>query len=267
MTELQTGDSEHQVEATSASSEPVESVNQNSGSATETQPEDNGNVQKRINKITAEKYAVIREKEQMAKELEALKSQPQQSVTQSESSIKAPELPSDIYDEDAMKKYHRDVASYSVETARSEAVNSAKSVFEQQQEQARQLQHKQDQNKIISSYAERGFKAGLTQEQMQINEQVLNGSGIGADLGLFIMQDENGAQIADYLANTPEALAEINTMSPTMAAVKLANEIKPKAVGARNVTSAPDPVEGIRGGSGAKEIDDFDRLCPGATFS
>ena len=62
------------------------------------------------------------------------------------------------------------------------------------------------------------------------------------------MQDEAGAQIADYLANNPESLTEITSMTPTMAAVKIANEIKPKAVGPRNVTTAPDPVKGIQGG-------------------
>jgi hypothetical protein len=261
---------EQQLQSDEAKVEEVQTTeaSQNSESAPETQAEDNSNVQRRINKITAEKYALQRENEELKKGLKPSQDSAQAPVAPEvdSSTIAPPAPPSDMFDEDAVKKYNAEVVEYSAKVAREAAENSAKSVYEKQQEQARQAAHQESTQKMVQSYAEKGLQAGLTQEQMYQNEQVLNGSGISADLGLFIMNDDAGAQIADYLASNPEELHVINAMTPTQAAVKIANEIKPKATGPSNVTSAPDPVAGISGGQGARETDDFTKACPNASF-
>jgi hypothetical protein len=270
MTELQTSEV---VEGVEESINPVEGTTpeaaKNSESATETQPEESGNVQKRINKITAEKYALARKVEEMEKKLSSAQPSVAGSATpQSDSSpeLEVPKLPDDLYDEEAMKKYHADTLKYSQEVSRREAASAAKTHFEQQQEQAKQAIIQAETQKLIQGYAERGLQAGISHDQMVLNEQSLVQNGVNSDLGRFLMEDPLGPQLTAYLAENLDKFHEINAMTPYAAGAMIENEIKKNVLGPRNVTTAPDPVAGINGGSGAKESDEFDKLCPGAQF-
>ena len=70
---------------------------ESSADSQETDEEKSNGVQKRINKITAEKYAIQREKDELARRIFELESQ--KPVTQPTSDLKRPSLPDDIYDE------------------------------------------------------------------------------------------------------------------------------------------------------------------------
>ena len=266
MSELQFETSEPEVQQSEASAAEVVSAEGqeviNSESAPETPAEDNSNVNKRINQITLEKYTAIRENDALKKrlaELEAGKeSNTQEPVKQS---FAPPVLPDDIYDEEQMRKYHADMTTFATESA----VESARSVYEQQQESLRESKAAESRAQLINNYAEGGLRGGLTIEQMQLNEQVIVGSGLNADVGEFIMGDESGAAIADHLANNPEVLHKINTMSPMQAASYITSQVKVNLAAPKTVTSAPDPIMPISGG-GVREQDEFDRLCPGASF-
>lgn len=262
--QIETNEPEVESPAPSASTEQESTSTEveNSASATETHTEDKGNVQNRINKLTAEKYAKAREAEEAQKriaELEAKLSTP----TTVESEVEEPELPEDIYDEDAMRKYHRELASYNRKIAAEEARNYYNSTTEQQKKAEQDRSTRETQEKLLNQYAEGGLKNGLTIEQMQANEQVIVQHGINHDVGMYIMSDEQGALIANHLAGNPEQLQKLNSMSPTQAAVYIHSTIKPSVVSPRTVTAAPDPVESINGG-GSPEKSDFERLCPGA---
>ncbi|MEH6397368.1 hypothetical protein [Pseudoalteromonas sp.] len=92
-------------------------------------------------------------------------------------------------------------------------------------------------------------------------------SGLKPELGQYLLTDPNGAKIAEYLHDNPAEMHEIIGMSPMNAAVKIANEIKAKALSTTpRVSNAPDPIEAINGG-GYVEKDDFSRKFPGTTFN
>lgn len=234
---------------------------QNSDSSTETQAEDkpqiSENAQKRINELTAEKYALKKQLAEKDKPVDA----PKQEAIQPQA-VNAPVLPDDIYDEDAMKKYHNDMISFST----AQAQEAAKSTYQQQQTEAEKAKQVQQQQQLIQDYAKRGLDDGLTIEQMQVNEQVLLGAGIGEQLGGFIMSDPNGAKLANHLANNQDELQKVLSMNPMQAAVYVANEVKLKAMGPSNVSKAPEPTETITSGLSASITDDFDSACPGAQF-
>lgn len=264
--ELQIETNAPEVESTVQSASTEQEANatkvESSDSATETHTEDKGNVQNRINKLTAEKYAAAREAEELRNKLAELEAKSAKPV-ESKSELIEPDLPVDIYDEDAMRKYHKDVAAYNRKVAAEEARNYYNSTNEQQKKAESEKSSRESQTQLVNQYAERGLKSGLTIEQMQLNENVIVQHGINPDVGMFIMGDEQGALIANHLANNPESLDKLNSMSATQAAVYIHNTIKPSVAAPRTVTAAPDPIESINGG-GSREKDDFERLCPGA---
>lgn len=235
-------------------------VNQNSESSPEAQgehkPQISENAQQRINELTAEKYALKRQ-------LEGQKQEPvTQELKQEKTPEVAPQLPDNLYDDEAMQKYHSDMIAYTQNQAKAAAQETYQEQLNTQQASAKQAELQS----MVKSYAENGLKDGLTVEQMQINEQVLNGSGMGAELGQHIMQDQNGAKIANFLAGNQSELAKVNSMNPMQAAVYIANEVKLKALAPSNVSSAPEPTQTSASGSGLPSIDEFDEKCPGATF-
>lgn len=250
---------EPEIETTASAAE-VQEPNQNSESSPETHAEDkpqvSENAQKRINELTAEKYA-------LKKKLEELETAPKTEKAEVAPVVNnEPSLPEDLYDEDAMRKYHADMLAYN----RNLAKEAAESTYQQQQNTAQQRKAEEERQSLIRSFAEQGLKDGLTIEKMQMNEQILNGSGINGEVGAFIMNDANGAKLADYLANDAETLHKINAMSPMQAAVFIANEVKLKALAPSNVSKAPEPTDTFVSGSGVASQDDFDSLCPGAQF-
>lgn len=236
----------------------------NSESATETQVENKDNVQGRINKITAEKYAEKRRADELAQKLAAYEAQKPQVATTFD--VKPPRVPDDLYDDDAMRKYHAEMLDYTNKLTDARANESVKKVLERQREESASNEATKSRSQLINQYAERGLKSGLTIEQMQLNEQVIGQIGISSELGDFIMSDDRGALIAHHLANNTDALVKLQSMSPLQAAVFIANEVKPAVLGPKKVTSAPDPLSTIQGG-GSRVVDDFDRKCPGAKFS
>jgi hypothetical protein len=245
---------------TNASATEVNAQNQTSESSTETHAENKAevsdNAQKRINEITAEKYA-------LKKEIEELKKAKEQPATENRSTtVDAPQLPDDVYDEDAMRKYHQDMLAYSAKQAQL----AAQSTYKEQQTQAEQLAAQAKHSEVIQSYAKQGLKDGLTIDQMQINEQVLNGAGISNEIGNYLMQDSNGAKVANYLANNPDDLQKVVSMNPMQAAVFIANEVKLKALGPSNVSNAPEPMQTQTRGLASVTQDEFDERCSGAQF-
>lgn len=268
MTELQT-ETEVEIDTSvddsaSVSTNEIETDVSNSESATETQVENKDNIQGRINKITAEKYAEKRRADELAQKLAAYEAQKPQQAAQN-FDIKPPSIPDDLYDDDAMRKYHAEMLEYTSKLTEARASDSVKRYLEKQREESASSEATKSRTQLINQYAERGLKSGLTIEQMQLNEQIISQIGISSELGDFIMSDERGALIANHLANNTDALVKLQSMSPLQAAVFIANEVKPAVVGPKKVTRAPDPLSPIQGG-GSRVIDDFERKCPGAKF-
>jgi len=228
-----------------------EVTSESSADSQETDEEKSNGVQKRINKITAEKYAIQREKDELAKRIAELESQ--KPVTQTVSDLKRPSLPDDIYDEEAMRQYHADIIEYTESVAESKATSS----YERRQAEAAKAAEQSTQQERINAYAENAIKDGVDIDKLASAEKVLMQAGIKPELGNYLLTDPNGGKIATYLADNPAEMHEILSLDPVSAGIRIATEIKQKALSKTpKVSQAPEPVEVVKGG-GVKEVDDF----------
>lgn len=240
-------------------SSPEQSTEADAQGTAEPEVEENG-VQKRINKITAQKYQLEREKKELAQKLAAIEAQ--KTVSTATSEIKAPELPADLYDEEAMRKYHIENQKYVSEVAQ----RNAQSVFENQQQTAAQQQQQLQHQKTVTKYAENAQRDGVSIEKLQIAEATLNQAGISPQLGQYLLNDPNGGKIVEFLHDNPEKMHEVLALDPVSAGIKVNAEIRAAALSKTpKVSNAPQPLDNIKG-SGYKEIDDFEKNYPGAEF-
>ena len=140
---------------------------------------------------------------------------------------------------------------------RDEAVSKAAAYDAQQQylqqqqyqlaEQARQKQQ-EALNSKIENYASRATKMGIKSEELQVAGATVSNFGIQDELVSFIIEDDHGPLITKYLSQNLTELDNLRSMSPIQAAIRITNEIKPKAVALkRKVNQAPDPVETPQG--------------------
>lgn len=219
-------------------------------------------VQKRFNKLTYEKHEALRENERLKAEIETKKQSTPAPIVEDKANLKAPELPSDIYDEEAMKQYHADSAKYNAQIAK----DAATSTFEQQQKQSQKAAQEVEQRKQLNTYVDNAINDGVNMEKLPMIEQTLNNAGINPQLGQYLISDINGAKVAEYLVDNPAEMYEVLQMDPVSAGIKISTEIKPKALSKTpNVSGAPDPIKEVVGG-GYVEKDEFDKRYPGAEF-
>ncbi len=218
-------------------------------------------VQERINKITAQKYEEKRRADELQRQLDELKSQqPTQPVVQSD--ISPPTLPSDPYDDEAMKVFHEEMLDYTNKAAE----RAAKSTFENQTKAQLETEQKLKHQQAIQQYANNAIKDGVDLDKLRVAEQSLVSAGINPDVGAYLMSDPNGAKLVEYLADNPSEMYEVASMDAVKAGIHLATKIKPKALSTTpNVSSAPSPIPDIKGG-GMVEVDEFDKKYPGAEF-
>jgi hypothetical protein len=218
-------------------------------------------VQKRINELTAKRYEEQRRADALEaklKEIEASKAQAPTAPT----TIEAPVMPDDVYDTEAMAKYHKDMIAYSTQVAQ----QAASSTFEQQQ----QAQQKQAQEaavqQAVSNYAANAVKDGVDLEKARAAENFLAQAGMKQELGNYLLNDPNGAKVVEYLGDNPSEAYELLALDPVTAGIKIATEIKPKALSTTpRVSRAPEPVPEIKGG-GVSDKDDFEQMFPGTEF-
>ena len=106
-------------------------------------------------------------------------------------------------------------------------------------------QRKQQQDEKIRDYAGRAAKLGIKAEDLQVAGNAVAQHGIGAELGQYILESDQGPLITTYLANNPLELDELKYLSPAQAAVAIETKIKPKAAASqpKKVTDTPDPLE------------------------
>lgn len=216
-------------------------------------------VQKRINELTAKRYEAERKAdaaEQRLKEMEASKPAP---IVETEA---APVLPDDLYDDEAMRKYHSETTAYNRQLAES----AGKSAYERQQAAASQSAQQVKQQEAVSSYVANAQRDGVDLDKLKAAERALLNANINPMLGQHIMADQNGAKIVEYLHDNPTEMHEILSLDPMSASIKIANEIKAKALSTTpKVSNAPEPLPEISGG-GTLEKDDFSRKFPSTVF-
>lgn len=221
-------------------------------------------VQNRINDLTAKRYKEERRANEAEAELAALKaSQANQTpALQSEQSLSAPVLPEDIFDEEAMRKYHMDSQAFNTQTAQ----GAARSQFESQQQASVQQAQNAKHQSNVDNYTKNATRDGVNFDKLLIAERTLKENGLGDELGIFLLNDTNGAKIVEYLSDNPAEMHEVLRLDPVSAGIRIANEIKPKVLSLTpRVSGAPDPIPEVKGG-GYIAVDDFDKKYPGATI-
>ena len=221
-------------------------------------------VQTRINDLTAKRYKEERRANEAEAELAKYKAEAIQTpASQPVQDLVAPVLPEDIFDEEAMRKYHVDSQAFNTQTAQ----GAAKSQFETQQQASEQQKQNAKHQTNLDNYAANATRDGVDFDKLLVAEQTLKQNGLGNELGSFLMNDVNGAKIVEYLSDNPAEMHEILALDPVSAGIRIANEIKPKALSQTpKVSGAPDPIPDVHGNGGYVEVDDFDKKYPGAVI-
>lgn len=184
-------------------------------------------IQKRINKITAEKY----EQKRRADELEAkLK---EQEAAKQPLPVDAPQLEDFEYDD---AKYQAALVQYEVQKALQAKEEAAR---QQQAEQARQQVAAEFTRKESEYLAEHPEYANEVANLPFFNPETLN--------AIY----ELGPKVSHYLAKNLDVANEIAIASPIMAAVKLGQISTGLSADTKKVkpSTAPEPVKTIAGGA------------------
>jgi hypothetical protein len=237
---LETEDQDEQEETLDPDSESAtDSVN----STHEKQVEFTEEQQKVFNDAVGKKVFKLREKEREAETLRRRLGELEARIPQ-QGRPQVPESPdpfalSDV--EYRQKLVQRDQAIR--EAAAWEAQQQALQ-WQRQQAQLEQQQRQQERQQAeVMAYADRAKKLGVAAAELQEAGTLVAGYGIDPALVEMILADDHGPLLTKYLAKNQLELERLVQMPVTMAAVRLATDLKSKAVAMKpKVTKTPDPL-------------------------
>lgn len=237
---LETEDQDEQEEALDPDSE---SATDSGNSAHEKQVEFTEEQQKVFNDAVGKKVFKLREKEREAEQLRRRLEELEAKIPQQGRPV-VPESPdpfalSDV--EYRQKLVQRDQAIR--EAAAWEAQQQALQ-WQRQQAQFEQQQRQQERQQAeVVAYADRAKKLGVAAAELQEAGTLVAGYGIDPALVEMILADDHGPLLTKYLAKNQLELERLVQMPVTMAAVRLATDLKAKAVAMKpKVTKTPDPL-------------------------
>jgi hypothetical protein len=237
---LETEDQEEQEETPDPDSE---SATDSGNSTHEKQVEFTEEQQKVFNDAVGKKVFKLREKEREAETLRRRLEELEARIPQQGRPV-VPESPdpfalSDV--EYRQKLVQRDQAIR--EAAAWEAQQQALQ-WQRQQAQLEQQQRQQERQQTeVMAYADRAKKLGVAAAELQEAGTLVAGYGIDPALVEMILADDHGPLLTKYLAKNQLELERLVQMPITMAAVRLATDLKAKAVAMKpKVTKTPDPL-------------------------
>lgn len=221
----------------------AESATDSGNSAHEKPVEFTEEQQKVFNDAVGKKVFKLREKEREAealrKRLEELEARIPQQGRPSVPEAPDPFALSDV--EYRQRLVQRDQAIR--EAAAWEAQQQALLWQRQQAELEQQRRQQERQQEEVKAYAERANKLGVAAAELQEAGTLVAGYGIDPALVEMILADDHGPLLTKYLAKNQLELERLVQMPVTMAAVRLATDLKAKAVAMKpKVTKAPDPL-------------------------
>lgn len=236
------------------SEDPTPEVEEESDSAPDTGEDQEKHVQftpeqqeifnKTVGVKVAEKRAIEQEKLQLQRELEELRAN-----TPTQAKPNVPELPDPfaLSDEDYRQRIqHRERAL--VEAAQYDARQRAIEDNQRQMQYQQQQKQQEELNTQVKSYSDRATKFGIKPEELQVAGNTVAQFGMDDTLVSYILADDQGPLITKYLANNLTELDELSRMPPTLAAVKIATQVKQRAASLKpKVNNAPDPLDTPRG--------------------
>lgn len=218
--------------------------------------------QKAINK----QHAKFREEERRANQLEKEKNELKDKLSAIEAErgeVVIPPMP-DQYDADfdaQMEARDKAIANKATLEANKNATLDAQNAnlkTASDNETAR----KQD---LVNSFDSRIVKLGLNPTEVKSAVEVVVDYGLTGDIGEFILSQEDGPLITQYLASNPILLDELRGMSAIQAAFKIEKEVRPAAASLKpQASNTPDPAETLSGRGAGETVDP---LIAGATFT
>lgn len=207
-----------------------EEIDTNKPASTDAEKPKEDGFQKRIDKVTADKYAEKRRADDLQKKIDAL-----EAAKEKETLVK-PKLEDHDYDEEAFEKANR---QYDID-------KGVQETLAKQSADAKAEQQKTESEKVLTTFNERANALGKSDFDEKANAIPNLPQGV-ADA---IMQSEDGAEMVYHLGSNPEGAEALANMSPAMAIMQLGKlstklsakpEIKPSA--------APDPIDPLKSGS------------------
>lgn len=172
----------------------------------------------------------------------------------------------DPFDDD----YETKQAAY-VESVRQQAIFENNQQLQQQlsqnQQAAAQREQQASENAKIQAYVDNAKAMNISVEQLEQAGQVVGNYGISKDVQMFIVDDEQGPLVTQYLAANHVDAESIASMPPLQAAIYIERTIKPKIAALKpKTTNAPTPATKVSGGGGDKDAGKY-RFSKGATFN
>ena len=172
----------------------------------------------------------------------------------------------DPFDDD----YEAKQAAY-IESIRQQAVfennQQLSEQLTQNQQAATQREQQASENAEIQTYVDNAKAMNISIEQLEQAGQVVGNYGIGKDVQMFIVNDEQGPLITQYLATNHADAEAVAGMIPMQAAMYIERTIKPKVAAMKpKTTNAPNPATKVSGGGGDKDAGKY-RFSKGAQFT
>jgi hypothetical protein len=199
------------------------------------------NVQKRINKIVAERYAAEARAEAAERKLTEL---------QKKQVVDTPELTSEEYENEY---------DYDEDKILDAKIQHRVKVATSKYEQAQALKRQEDEKRAL----EQDFLTRVTNAKIPDYSKVVTNLAtaipIPEDLITAIQLDENGPQLAYYLGNNLDVADKLVKMNPTQGALELGKlSVKLSTTKPKNLTKAPDPIKTVgSGGAPPKSLENM----------
>ncbi len=198
--------------------------------------------QRIFDEAIGKKVFKLREKEREAEQLRRQLEELRQPETRSRPSI--PEMPDPFAVTD--EEYKRRIREREQALISAAAYDAQQQVLEQQQRaMAAEAARKQQEvmTEKVQSYSERAKTLGVRPDELQAAGAIVGQFGMDDSLVQYILEDDHGPLITKYLSQNIQELDNLRYMHPTMAAVRIATQIKAKAAALKpKLTNVPNPI-------------------------
>jgi hypothetical protein len=227
------------------------------------EPKSNG-YEKRIHKLTAQKYEHLDEINRLKAEKEELERRYQASPVQTEQASIQPigkvEMPNPDLQFDDPVKYQEQLIAYNQQLWREqqESERLAQENARRQQEQQEQARQRQ------AEFAQKAETLGVDADKALQSAALLQQRGINDIAAQMLVEHPAAPALFEHLASNPVAFEDLNNAGGYLATAEKLKALESQAV-TRNISSAPEPTPSLSGLS-AREPDEFDKLCPGAEW-
>lgn len=253
---------------TAAADSPVDSSTTSPASEetanTDPKPINQEAVDKRFNKITAQKYEQQTRADVAEKELADLRlkmSQPAPAEIQVEAPQSTTRPSQDLLYEDEAA-YNKQMDAHNTEMIRSQIALQQESVNSVERQRVEKERLQTENTAIQRKLNESATTHNLDVDKVGQSATVLVQRGISPQLSEMLLQHPNSAPFIDFLASNPADFDQVNSAGGAYEMVKALDALETKAL-QRNISSAPEPVTGLTG-LPAREGDDFDKRFPNA---